>query len=128
MLLRCRCKWLKMSGMVEISQSDFRNFSGAGLFQYVVRLEIQDSRMTGEIGSGGEYALREISGVADDVDGSAGVFAGAGSSRSGNRVRWSRSRRSTPLCGGTASMCVRLLFLVSVRVRSVRILRAELLC
>src|SRR5690242_11927208 len=90
--------------------------------------EVRNSSKSGESGSGGEYALREISGVTDGVDGSAGVFAGAGQSRSGNRVRWSWRRGRTRLRGRTASMRLRLLQLLSVRVRAIRLLRTELLC
>src|SRR5690348_10058470 len=117
-----------MSRMVEMSQADCRNFSGLRLFQYVERLEIRNSRKTGEAGSGGEYALREISGVTDSVDGSAGVFAGAGQSGCGDRSRWSWRRRRPRLCGWAASVRLRILFLLSLRVCSVRLLRAELLC
>src|SRR5215831_6810360 len=90
--------------------------------------EIRSSRRIGEAGSGGEYALREISGVADGVDGSAGVFAGAGESRSRSWVRWSWCRSWTCLRGWTAGMRLRLLQLLSVCVRSIRLLRTELLC
>src|SRR5215469_1249277 len=116
-----------MSGMVEMSQSDFRNISCPRRFQYVESSRSGTPERPGESGSGGEYALREISGVTDGVDGCAGVFAGAGESRGGDRSWWSWRCGRTRLRRGTASMRLWLLPLLSVHVCSVRLLRTQLL-
>src|ERR1051325_3664706 len=75
-------------------------------------------------GAGGDYALLEIFGVADGLDGSAGLFASAG--QGWNRHWPSRGCGGSGVCR-TSGLRVWLLRLLSLRLRSLRLLRAELL-
>ncbi len=120
--------------MAEINHSDFRNFSPPGTFKYIEAGGRQKDRKAGDQrsdvpgslgrlsvpGSGGGYALHEIFGDVGGDDGSDGVFAGTGTSRSGH---WSRAG----LCGRASGLRVWILRLRSLRLRAVRLLRASVL-
>src|ERR1700751_3609439 len=67
--------------------------------------------------AGGEYEIPEICCAAGDSDGAVCVFASASASRNRNRSRpW--------ICGWATSLCVRILWLLSLRLCAVWLLWA----
>src|SRR5262252_565046 len=109
--------------MAEMSHPDFRNFLPPLRFKYVEGSESfsrpagKPSRVTG---AGGEYALHETYRAAGRSDRAVCVFAGASSSRG-------RNRSGSRLCCGAAGLYVWILRLLSLRLRTLWILRTPVL-
>lgn len=136
MIPRSYRKWLKTTSMAEMSHADSCNFFPPARFQSVAgesdepakkerngRLP-DSSRSRANSEHGGDYEIRKVYRIAGDSGSSNGVLASA--SESGDRSWAGRGWRRS--CIWPASLLLRLLWLRSLCLCAVRILRSGLVC
>src|SRR5579871_4273773 len=113
-------KWLNFSGMAEMSHPGLRNFFAPPAFKYIDGIGRASGKAKGGPGAGGGYEIPEIFRATGSPDGvPACTFAGAG--WGGNR-----SECRSWIRGWATRLRVWILRLLSVRLRPLRLLWAEL--